>query len=1287
MITGRRVFIQSVIALCIAASALLFVFPLRTAMRSFVESRIADAYMEVEEIISGFIEYDAISPRLFNRIEITGVTLSSAPVQITADTVTVRYPFSELFSRTLKLSSLTVEISNLQAEIDLEKEFPPLEPVADISRIDVHVDTADIDVTYGPHRVRSILDRGEFLIFPMDDDITFSFESSRHLLSGEYDGTFSNSQRFAVSYRNQSISMQFPSFSADIAGFAEIEEIPILVSADAQKVSASLDTHDLSVLLSYSLQEQQIDVSASSESLNIADLGHIHHASDLIDVIENIRELDFSAAASLSLQNDQLELISYSGRFRLPEFSYEDTSLTYLQGVLTGDTEILRIENLQGRVQNIPVRFRGMFHLKDLTPDGVLDVRLPEHISETPVSISLSAVSAMHAEAEISYDDIMIRGSIDYSDFSSLKVHPDISFRSMTYSVPFAVDTAERIISSLPGSDMNFTLHMNSTSLQVIAHFSHLLFPADMQGGTTVPVSGRIIGSITSADDYRFLIQSLAVHELPFAEDASVSLKASIIPGFASVTEMVYHDGVDRISGSGSFSYSLEQRSLLGGNLTFREGEELYEFSLSNYDGFYHGTAEISRGDLSRIPIFTAEGIIDGKLTVYGVPESLSADLQIGSADLAYRGNIYQIDLSASIDPQGITVADSSLLFENILLQNIRGDYDFQSGRFDLGGELEFDTGDDVIVSSLVSGSTVLPSIAGYRELAQVQSFLEETVLDLRLSQVMLGETLLSELMRFEMVLSGENMKLTGGDEEELFYFSMDSQDRRFTISLHEGLPLQLEAEGTWEERGMFTFHAEDVMFDISFLNILEIPDLDFTSGTAQGYLTVTGNIQDPDFYGELMIDEAEIGLGYIPKPLKAYNVMLSIHGKEMNFSQFNTFVGNIPVKSKLDFYIENWVPHYFFMDFSVPHNRKIPSSFTFAEPQIFYEGMVSGKLSLEIQGFHTHVAGDLMLDDAVVSMDSAEFIPLPPEILNTGDLKITTGRSVQFILPTRDLPVMTANIDANQSVRIVFHSQRETFSVTGTLGIKSGEIYYIRRNFYITDGIIRLAETEQQIDPMVSVRAKIREYDQQANRVDIFLVADNQRISNLNPRFESNPSLPINEIARILGESILITEQQGPRGGVSPAFAFVSLATDIIQQFGLIDQLTFINDFDTRIRNALGLDVFSIRTQLIHNVMLANLTDYQVNVNPIAAFLENTTMFIGKYLGDSMFFQTMLVLSENDPGEPGLFVLQELKMDMELSFEWQTPLYELVISTQPRLSIPGLFSDFSVGLSWNYSF
>ncbi len=1286
MITGRRVFIQSVIALCITASALLFMFPLRTALRSVVETRIADVYMQAEEMISGYIEYESMSPRLFNRIEIRGVVLSSAPGFVSADALTIRYPLAEMLSGALKLSSMTLDISNLRADFDLDKEFPLIEPMFDFSRINVHVDTADIVISSGPHRVRNILYRGEFYILPEDPEVTFSFESSRHVLSGEYSGTFSNSRRFAASYRDQSVSMQFPSFSADIDGYAAVKDIPILASADSSSVSASIDTDSISVLFKYSLTEQLIEVSASSDQLNIEDLVQVHLESDLTDVIKSIREMSFSASAALSMQ-DHLELLSYSAEFRLPEFTYEDVSLTYLQGKLTGDSDILRFDTVQGRIQDIPVRFRGMFHLKDLTPEGTLNVRLPENISDTPITVLLSASGPMQVSAEFAHDNFHIAGTIDYSDFESLEIHPAVTFLNRTYQVPFLIEPANRFASSLPGSDVSFTLDINSKALQVIAHFNRLMVPADLEGHSSVPVSARIVGSIASAEDYRLLIQSLAVHELPFAENTSVSLKASVTPGFASVSEIIYRDSTDQIAGSGSFSYSLEQRSLLGGDISFREGDELYKLTLRNYDGFYHGTAEVSNGSIRRFPFFSEAGTVDGTLTVYGVLGTLSADVNLSVSDLEYRETVYQAELSASLDPQGITVADSSLIYENIMLQHIRGRYDFQSGLFELSADLEFDTGDDVIVSTLASAGAMLPTVESYLDLTRFQTFLEETVIDLRLSQVMLGETMLSELMNFELQLSGENIMLRGGDEEELFFLSIDSQRREFTISLHEGLPLQLDAEGTWEGRGMFTFHAENVVFDISFLNILQIPVIDFTYGTARGYLTVTGNIQDPDFYGELMVDEAVIGLDFIPEPLKTFNVMMSVHGKEMNFSQFNTLVGNIPVRTKLDFYIEKWVPQYFFMDFSVPQNKQIPSSYTFTEPQIFYDGKVSGNLSLEIQGFHTHVTGDLVLDDAVVSMVTVEHIPLGEEILTTGDLRITTGRSVQFILPTRDLPVMTANIDANQSVRIVFHSQRQTFSVTGNLGIKSGEIYYIRRNFYITGGNIRLAETEQQMDPMVSVRAKIREYDQQANRIDIFLVADNQRISNLTPRFESNPSLPLNEIARILGDSILISEQEGARGGVSPAFAFVSLATDIINQFGLIDQLTFINDFDTRIRNALGLDVFSIRTQLIHNVMLANLTDYQVNVNPIAAVLENTTMFIGKYLGDSMFFQTMLVLSENDPGEPGLFVLQELKMDMELSFEWQTPLYELVISTQPRFGIPGLFSDFSVGLSWNYSF
>ncbi|HKL60053.1 MAG TPA: hypothetical protein VJ863_09150, partial [Sphaerochaeta sp.] len=82
------------------------------------------------------------------------------------------------------------------------------------------------------------------------------------------------------------------------------------------------------------------------------------------------------------------------------------------------------------------------------------------------------------------------------------------------------------------------------------------------------------------------------------------------------------------------------------------------------------------------------------------------------------------------------------------------------------------------------------------------------------------------------------------------------------------------------------------------------------------------------------------------------------------------------------------------------------------------------------------------------------------------------------------------------------------------------------------------------------------------------------------------------------------------------------------------------------------------------------------------ARYLNNTTIFMGKYIGNDYFLKALIHLSATDRSKiRRSFVASDLAIDLELSLEWNNPLGTFSFFTQPNeLSIYNIFD--TIGFS-----
>jgi hypothetical protein len=224
---------------------------------------------------------------------------------------------------------------------------------------------------------------------------------------------------------------------------------------------------------------------------------------------------------------------------------------------------------------------------------------------------------------------------------------------------------------------------------------------------------------------------------------------------------------------------------------------------------------------------------------------------------------------------------------------------------------------------------------------------------------------------------------------------------------------------------------------------------------------------------------------------------------------------------------------------------------------------------------------------------------------------------------------------------------------------------------------------------PRLNLRARLREFESDGNRIDIFLVLQEARFDDLNPRFESIPNRSTNEILELLGQSIVSTGS-ATDGADTSVVAVASAATDVISRLGLLQTTTISLGFSSVIRESLGLDVFTIRTNLLQNILFEALPGISADTtaSPIARYLDNTTMYIGKYLFDELYLQGMIHLRRDRTGASNSFLANDLRIDTELSVEWTNPLAAFSLFTQPEeLSVFELFDTMGFSITKRFEF
>jgi hypothetical protein len=205
---------------------------------------------------------------------------------------------------------------------------------------------------------------------------------------------------------------------------------------------------------------------------------------------------------------------------------------------------------------------------------------------------------------------------------------------------------------------------------------------------------------------------------------------------------------------------------------------------------------------------------------------------------------------------------------------------------------------------------------------------------------------------------------------------------------------------------------------------------------------------------------------------------------------------------------------------------------------------------------------------------------------------------------------------------------------------------------------------------------------------VRIYLVSDLIPVSKFSPRFESDQGYTNAEILAVLGNNPFGT---GSEDAMNIASA-VPFTGEILTQIGVVKTV------EKTVRDVLQLDLFSVRTHVIQNLLQNVVTpnreqelDLQQqrerNLPTFGRYLDKTSLFLGKYIGSDLFLDFLLQFRAED-----IFAREEdayggLVLDAEFVLEWKTPFFLLEWSLMPKHPDELFIFDNVLTFRWRFAF
>ena len=787
----------------------------------------------------------------------------------------------------------------------------------------------------------------------------------------------------------------------------------------------------------------------------------------------------------------------------------------------------------------------------------------------------------------------------------------------------------------------------------------------------------------SSSDAWSLLLDRLEISEIAMpAGNAQIRISGRADHNGANFNDFNYIDSIGMLRGKIEAAWP-KSASGIQASVMLGDGRENYSL-----EGTYSGnllklafTGSAMRFD--RIIDRSISAVVDGTLNVsWDMINAPNIELNLPSV----RGKILDQDFSASakavlnkdqltVNAMKIVLGEVECTLPLLTVNMARGTVETS---FDVNGIL----GRRPLESNFSFAANFSP-ISTWFDLEKAFNAFSGKITARHLKYGITGEPQTFEFV-FSLADADNNKTLyVSGGPRNMLRMQFD-QDGNFFAGLSSPFPVRGSVIGSIRDKTI-NARCSDFYVDLEelFKFLPEDRGINISGGYMNGYVEVKGSITDPEFFGAARCSSVRMQIPeFISDDIRPIPFNANINGNEILAGPVDATVGNGAGTVSGRFLFDRWIPNIFSIDVDVPAKTPIP--FDFDIVGFTATGSASGNLIVSMENLILDVSGDINInntrmgyyyDEDAINKTTGSFKDLFIHV--TTDINVTTGPIVEFLYPSTLIPLLRANPYNGTKIHVSADTMAQQYSITGDVRIRSGEIFYFERSFYIRSGTLVLRENELRFDPRLTARAEVRDRNDDGP-VTISMLADNAPLLSFDARFESTPSLSQTEIFAMMGQSITGSQYDEDTGSIQRAF--LSSTSDLLAQFTVVRQI------ERQIRNFMRLDMFSVRTQALQNAifMAAGLTQTPVDrIGGVGNYFDNTTLFGGKYIGQDLFIQGMLSMQYDE----NKATMGGLTLRPDIGIELQNPLFSIRWDFIPTHPENWYINDNSITFTWSRSF
>ena len=773
-------------------------------------------------------------------------------------------------------------------------------------------------------------------------------------------------------------------------------------------------------------------------------------------------------------------------------------------------------------------------------------------------------------------------------------------------------------------------------------------------GDNYFSTSLNISGYINRNEEMFIRSSSVTFYNLPFikTKDNFLSLSFSLNSEILNIENIKYSDNISKLRGYGNFNVRGFTDFTGSLNISDMENKESYFASLIVKETDIDIYIDFKESPVTRFGSNILSGNATGVFRVTNTYEIPHYDINIALNSGRLLSDPVTLTLVGAYSNKMLNITYFNGHYLNHHLYNTNAWYNYNTGDFSFSSKYNSEYFTNIIESDILFSGTVTDRTDMYNINNPDNILLSRNIN----ANLLFKDNLINNSPASDLSISiyTENSNLYFIEDVDSSIKGFISHDSNFELELQYPLPFTCFAHGRISEN---TIDAEinNINFDMRLLNPLIGEDvLQFEDGNAAGFLSITGLINDPDFNGKLFTEDVVVSFYLTPDITNNFSTTLVFQEKTMKMNLIQTKAGNSTIFAEGNFIFSHWVIFEYDLDFWTDNNTGLHIVHDFGS--IFIDGYLIGRINVIGGEYSIDIDGEILIYQSRITMSDEiqdinyDYDDIPYQI----NLEIESGRNVDFLWPTFALPIFRTNVKLGSALLLNYNDIFQELSLTGDVELISGDVFYFSRNFYIKSGKISFNEHTPQIDPRITIEAEIRERDQNNEEVKIYLIVNNKKLSEFEPDFRSEPAKSYLEITALLGAPI--QQQFSENAGLSALL----LSSDIVSQFGLIRPI------EKKIRDTFNLDLFSIRTQIIQSVLFRRLIEedresFSGGEDPFGDYLNNTTITIGKYLGEDIFLEALINLKREQN--------QEISTELYLSIEFPTPFFDLEWELSPKFN------------------